>query len=65
MLCRNPSKKAAPDDKDRRFWLRRFSDQAICEMAIGISGAAEENFDAALKEVCAWRDRLLPQKQAA
>jgi hypothetical protein len=60
MLCRNPSKRAPVDDTDRRFWLKLFSDRAIAEMAINIAGEDEENMAAALAEVRAWRDFLLP-----
>lgn len=59
MLCRNPSKRRAPDDSDRRFWLKRFSDLEIAEMAINIDGAADDIFEAALAEVRNWRSCLL------
>ncbi len=65
MLCRNPGKRKDPDDKDRRFWLSRFSDQEICEMAIGIANAAEEHFDVAMVEVRMWRYRLIEQNGKA
>ena len=62
MLCRNPSKRGAVDDSDRRFWLKKFSDQAICEMAMGISNASEEHFEIALAEIRSWRSFLFPSQ---
>lgn len=62
MLCRNPSKRVDPDDKDRRFWLKSFSDQEICEMAIGIANVADEHFEMAMLEVSRWRSCLFPQQ---
>lgn len=63
MLCRNPSKRSPVDDTDRRFWLKRFSDQTIAEMAINISGVTEENMAAAIEEVRSWRSFLLPNSR--
>lgn len=62
MLCRNPARRKAPEDKDRRFWLTRFSDLEICEMAIGIANASDERFEAALLEIRIWRATLFPSQ---
>jgi len=65
MLCRNPSRRKDPDDKDRRFWLTRFSDLEICEMAIGIANASDEHFEESLSEIRLWRATLFPNGKAA
>ena len=62
MLCRNPARRKDPDDKDRRFWLTRFSDQEICEMAIGIANVGDDRYDESLAEICGWRATLFPSQ---
>ena len=53
MLCRHPAKHEPPTDSDRRFWLRKFSDVELRDMAyaLGVEHASVEN-------VTNWRQRL-------
>jgi len=52
-LCRHPGKHKPPDNKDRRFWLQRFSDEEILHMALGIFGGEGD-----LAIIAYWRTRL-------
>ena len=63
-LCRHPGKRKAPDDSDRRFWLKHFSDKEILEMAEGIFGD-EPEAKGDPGTVRAWRSLLLPDVDSA
>jgi hypothetical protein len=53
-LCRSPKKYKPPDDGDRRFWLKKFTDKEILDLAFGVF--QEEG---SLECIRAWRSRLL------
>ena len=50
--CRFPVRREPPDDADRLYWLARFSDEEIVEMATAYCGRG----DAAA--VATWRAKL-------
>lgn len=52
-LCRFPSRKIPPTDTDRRFWLRRYSDEDIAQMAEAITGRMADR-----ASIYLWRTRL-------
>jgi hypothetical protein len=54
-LCRHPDKVKPPDDSDRRFWLKQFSDKEILDIALGIFDQ-----EGSLESVREWRENLLP-----
>jgi hypothetical protein len=56
-LCRHPDKHQPPEDKDRRFWLERFSDEEILHLAFGIF---EE--EGSLETIHLWRLHLGPEQ---
>lgn len=51
-LCRFPARRIAPTITDRRFWLRRYSDDDIALMAEALFGACDR------AAIAAWRHRL-------
>ena len=55
-LCRSKPSRKPPDDTDRRFWLKLFSDREILEIAFAVF---EEEGDA--ETVLTWRQELLPK----
>lgn len=55
-LCRSQNKYKPPDDSDRRFWLKLFSDREIVDIVFGLF---EE--EGSLESVREWRARLLPE----
>ena len=51
--CRHPQpQRLPPDDEDRRYWLARFSDEEIVEMAAAYYGHGKR------EAVATWRARL-------
>lgn len=57
-LCRHPAKIKAPEDKDRRFWLERFSDDEILDIAHGIFDKEGD-----LATIQAWRSHLIDDEE--
>lgn len=53
-LCRYPHTRLRPEDKDRRFWLERFSDEEILDLALGVFGHL-----GSISHIRAWRRKLL------
>lgn len=51
-LCRFPPRKLAPTNTERRYWLRRYSDEEIALMAEALFGACDR------ASIHAWRRRL-------
>lgn len=51
-LCRFPARRLPPTDRERRFWLKRFSDDEISMMATALFGSSD------LLNIKAWRERL-------
>ena len=58
-MCRNERSRKPPEDKDRRFWLQRFSDEEILRMVFGIF---EEEGD--IEMVRYWRSVLCPNQKS-
>lgn len=52
-LCRFPARRLPPTNTERRYWLRRFSDDQIVEMAESCFGGTADRAN-----IYAWRLRL-------
>jgi hypothetical protein len=52
-LCRFPARRLPPTNTERRYWLRRFTDDEIAEMAEALFGAPADKAN-----IYAWRQRL-------
>lgn len=51
-LCRFPARILPPTNTERRFWLRRFKDEELIDMAEAIFGGCDP------ASIAAWRVRL-------
>lgn len=52
-LCRFPARRLPPTNAERRFWLRRYTDEQIAQMAEAVFGGESDHAN-----IYAWRLRL-------